>query len=193
MSHTGTPRSTMALIMVAMTGSTAWLLRRVERDYETRERISPEAVAAVWALYLLHAGLTMNVSRNPSKRLPLGRSSAMAPGWALALLGSWFSGWGVREFRSFEKMSGMDTGRLVKSGPYRYSRNPQVVGWGVTLLGISLASRSPEALLLTAWYFLVHRLHAPVEEWHLERTFGEEYRRYRAKTPRFLGIPRNNG
>lgn len=167
----------------------AWLLRRVERDYEEQERLSPEASAAVWALYLLHAWLTLDAGRNPAMRLP-GKALAISLGLASMLSGTALSAWGVREFRSFEQMSGLEAGRLVKSGPYRISRNPQVVGWGVALLGISLASRSPGALLLTVFYFLVHRLHAPVEERHLERIFGEEYRRYQTKTPRFLGFPR---
>ena len=77
------------------------------------------------------------------------------------------------------------------SGPYRYSRNPQVVGWGLTLLGAALIGRSFEALLLVVAFLLVHRLHLATEERYLERTFGEEYRRYRAKAPRFLGLPKD--
>lgn len=186
-----TPRSKIRLGMVAMIGLTTWVLPRVKRDYETRERLSPEASAAVWVLYLMHAGLTMNELYNSSRRLPPRGAKSTVSGWALILLGSWFSVWGVREFRSFKQMSALDTGRLVKSGPYRYSRNPQVVGWGTTLIGGALASRSSGALLLAVFYFLVHGLHAPVEERHLERTFGEEYIRYREKTPRFLGVPRD--
>ncbi len=77
----------------------------------------------------------------------------------------------------------------MTDGVYRYSRNPQNVGWGLVLLGVSLAGRSGAALLLTAVFFVVFRSYIPVEERHLERTFGEEYRRYRDATPRFLGLP----
>jgi protein-S-isoprenylcysteine O-methyltransferase Ste14 len=65
----------------------------------------------------------------------------------------------------------------VKSGPYRFTRNPQVVGWGLALLGAALAGRSARALLLVAAFFLVHWSYLATEERHLERTFGEEYRR----------------
>jgi protein-S-isoprenylcysteine O-methyltransferase Ste14 len=96
---------------------------------------------------------------------------------------------GVREFRSFEKMSGMERGNLVTSGPYRYSRNPQVAGWLIGLLGVTLAYRSVPGLSLVAAFLFVHRLYFGIEEQHLERNFGEEYRRYKARVPRFLGLP----
>ena len=113
-------------------------------------------------------------------------------GGTCALLGSTPLGASVLKFRSFEQVSGLETEGLVTSGPYRFSRNPQVVGWGPALLGTSLASRSCAALLLTAAFFFAHGLHAPIEERHLERTFGEQYRRYRANVPRFLGLPRDS-
>lgn len=84
---------------------------------------------------------------------------------------------------------GLETGQLVKTGPYRYSRNPQVVGWGLALLGTAIAGRSAKALVLVGFFFLIHRLYFSMEERHLERTFGEEYRRYRNAAPRFLGLP----
>ncbi|CAN5763144.1 hypothetical protein BH23ACT11_BH23ACT11_19840 [soil metagenome] len=111
----------------------------------------------------------------------LGVTSAVS-GLALCAAGIW-------EFRSFRKMSALETGQLVKSGPYRYTRDPQVVGWGLALLGAAVAGRSAKALLLVGFFVVVHRLHAPTEEWHLEKTFGDEYRRYRSETPAFLGFP----
>lgn len=95
----------------------------------------------------------------------------------------------MREFRSFEKMSGLKKGNLVTSGPYRYSRNPQIVGWLLGLSGMALFYRSVPGLSLVAAFLFVHRLYFEIEEQHLERVFGEEYRRYKGKTPRFLRIP----
>lgn len=181
------------VLSCALVPATAWVLRRAERDYEAQGRLSPQASATGWALYALHAGLTLAAARHVGRPLPMVKASAVAMGGALALLGSWFFVWGVREFSTFEQMSGVETGHLVKSGPYRYSRNPQVVGWGLALLGAALAGRSREALLLVAAFFAVHRPYLAAEERHLERAFGEEYRRYRANVPRFLGLPRGPG
>ncbi|GAB6101839.1 hypothetical protein JCM16138_10620 [Thermococcus atlanticus] len=58
-------------------------------------------------------------------------------------------------------------------------------------LGISLAGRSLLALLLTAAFAIgFHKYVVELEEPYLERVFGEEYRRYKERTPRYLGLPK---
>lgn len=179
------------LALTTLAGSTACLLRKAERDSETLGRLSPRAAATGWALYLAHAALTLAASRRPSRPLPVNEPLAVVSGGALALFGSWLFAMGVREFRSFEQMSGLKKGRIVTSGPYRFSRNPQIVGWGGALLGVALAGRSLKTLLLVAAFFFVHRLHFGSEERHLERTFGEEYRRYKVEVPRLFSLGEN--
>ncbi|CAN5624389.1 hypothetical protein BH24ACT21_BH24ACT21_11030 [soil metagenome] len=168
---------------------TAWVLRKARRDYETHGQLSTKASTGAWMLYLIHLFTTLAASWRSTQLLPLPGKPSIALGGLLTLSGVSFFVAAVREFRSFKQMSGTETGNLVTSGPYRYSRNPQVVGWGLALLGTSIAGRSPKALLLTTAFFLTHRLYFVSEEQHLERIFGEEYRRYRSKTPRFLGFP----
>lgn len=181
-------RSGIPVLLVAA----PWLIRRVGRDYEARGRLTPLAAALVYAFYVLHAGLVISAALRNSGPLPLSRAPAVALGTLSILLGSGLGVAGAREFRSPEQISGLDPGQLVTDGVYRYSRNPQNVGWGIALLGISLAGRSGVALVLTAIFFAIFRLYAPIEERHLERTFGEEYRRYRDAAPRFLGLPRGH-
>lgn len=168
----------------------AWILWNVEREYREKARLSHRTSASAWVLYLLHLGLTVSASLSSSKRLPISWKLGAVLGATSAVSGSAFCVAGIREFRSFEQMSGSETGQLVKTGPYRYSRNPQIVGWLLALLGIALAGRSTKALALVGLFFFIHRLYFPIEERHLERTFGEEYRRYQARAPRFLGIPK---
>lgn len=94
---------------------------------------------------------------------------------------------GITHFRSIPKMLCMDTGELTISGPYRWSRNPQYVGWLLFLLGFTLNDWSPwclAALMVVAisLHFLVL-----IEEEHLYRVFGERYASFRRKTPRYAG------
>ncbi len=135
----------------------------------------------------MHAALTVSAALRRQRPLPVDKNLSVVLGGASELFGSHLFAAGVWEFRSFEQMSGVLTGKLVTGGPYCRSRNPQVVGWGLALVGAAIAGRSVRALLLVAAFFLVHRLHAPIEERHLERVFGEEYRHYRTAAPRLLG------
>jgi protein-S-isoprenylcysteine O-methyltransferase Ste14 len=81
---------------------------------------------------------------------------------------------------------GRDASRLVTTGVYRFSRNPQYVTYGLFVLGYAMTGRAVMAYVGVALYLVVAHLTALVEEEHLERVFGEEYRRYKARTPRYL-------
>ena len=97
---------------------------------------------------------------------------------------------GVLRFESLQRMSGTQTDQLITGGIYRYSRNPQNVGWILGLLGMSILGDSAVALVLTGLFALIFRTHLPREEAHLERIYDEAYRRYRQRTPRYLGLPK---
>ena len=177
-------------VRLVLLGALAFYVLRGAHDYEQRGRLSAKTSAAAWALYLLHAAITVSAAAHPWKRTPLKRNPVTVLGRITTVSGSALLVAGAKEFRSFGQVSGSETGRLVKSGPYRYSRNPQIAGWLISLLGIAIAGRSPKSLALVGFFFIVHRLYFPVEERHLERTFGEEYRQYWSETPRFLGLPK---
>jgi len=95
-------------------------------------------------------------------------------------------------FRSPLKVLCLDVGTLAVTGPYRWSRNPQYVGWFMFLLGFALNDWSWwcfVALLIVVSY--IHLL-ILVEEEHLYRTFGEEYAEYCRTVPRYFGMPRES-
>lgn len=79
--------------------------------------------------------------------------------------------------------------RLVVTGPYRYVRNPMLLGVLVGLLGEALLFASLPILLYAA--LLAAVAHAWIvlrEEPELEARFGETYRVYRAMVPRWLPL-----
>jgi protein-S-isoprenylcysteine O-methyltransferase Ste14 len=87
---------------------------------------------------------------------------------------------------SFKMAWGLSTDRLITGGIYRFTRNPQVLGWFLMELGAGLAGRSLAAIALSVVFLTGFALWLPIEERMLEARFGPEYRRYRAKVPRFI-------
>ena len=168
---------------------------RVRRDYRAGEKLSPLTVAVVWAAYLVHVGITVWFAWDaPLGRLPLAQTAAHLLGAFTAGFGTAVAADAIATFASFERMSGLDTSELVTEGIYRCSRNPQNLGWGLALLGVAVAGRSPSALgLLVLFAIVVHAYLVWLEEPHLEKLFGEDYRRYRERTPRYLGLPTPDG
>jgi protein-S-isoprenylcysteine O-methyltransferase Ste14 len=77
--------------------------------------------------------------------------------------------------------------RLVRGGPYRYCRNPMYVGVALILVGWAAVFRSRSLLIYAAGVTIAFHLRVVFgEEPWLARTFGEEWNRYRARTPRWL-------
>ena len=119
-----------------------------------------------------------------------------APSSAMQWIGYWLMALAVAllvlPMRGFTPgmVVGHDAGRLVTGGVYRWTRNPQYVFYAPFPLGYALTGSSVLAYVGVALVYLVMHLTALVEEEHLERVFGDAYRRYRESTPRYLGRPR---
>lgn len=99
---------------------------------------------------------------------------------------------GMDLFRTFTRWLGSNTSGLKTSGLYRWSRNPQFIGYGLVLLGFFIAWWNELAWLGILSSILLFYAIARVEEEHLERVYGAEYRDYCTKVPRFFGIPNPN-
>lgn len=76
---------------------------------------------------------------------------------------------------------------LVTAGLYRFSRNPMYIAVALVLLGWALGFRSPGLLMYALAVMLAFHLRVVFgEEPWLERRYGEEWRRYRERVPRWL-------
>ncbi len=167
----------------------AWLVFRVvARDYQTKRRLTTRSSFFETAIFFVHGCSSyVYLDSDLSAIRPGSLSFALAA--TLIILGlaavyssmSWL-GWSVS--------IGQDTRNLRKTGPYRLSRNPQIVAYFFVVAGYSLLWPS---LLGSAWvglYMVIAHLMVRTEEAHLERLFGDEYREYCARTPRYVGRPK---
>ena len=76
--------------------------------------------------------------------------------------------------------------RLLTSGPYAYTRNPMYLGHLLFLTGLVVTSRSPVALLCFLWQLARLSDRVRVDEERLETKFGDDYRAYVTRVPRWL-------
>jgi protein-S-isoprenylcysteine O-methyltransferase Ste14 len=93
---------------------------------------------------------------------------------------SWF---GIK--RAF----GIHIDGLKEEGPYQISRNPQILGGYLLVIGTSLQWPSLYSLCWILLYAIITHWMVITEEEHLRRIYGEEYEEYCSKVPRYL-IPR---
>ena len=78
---------------------------------------------------------------------------------------------------------------LMTGGPYAFSRHPMYVGELALWLGWTVLYGSIPVLVGFAALAALVGLLAPREERALEAKFGEVYRRYKARVPRWVGLP----
>ena len=105
-------------------------------------------------------------------------------GVPLVVLGGLLALWGMVAV-GWENTAGLKGG-FVSTGPYRFTRNPQYVGDIVFFVGVSVIANSLLLWfthLLLALVFVVAPL---AEEPWLEERYGDAYREYRRRVPRFL-------
>jgi protein-S-isoprenylcysteine O-methyltransferase Ste14 len=79
------------------------------------------------------------------------------------------------------------TTAIVRTGPYRFSRNPIYLAFSLLQLGIAVWVNSWWLVAtLAAAIAIVHYVVIPREEQYLEARFGAEYRDYKTSVRRWL-------
>jgi protein-S-isoprenylcysteine O-methyltransferase Ste14 len=79
------------------------------------------------------------------------------------------------------------TRALVTTGPYRYSRNPDYLGQAGIFIGAAIVSnRLWPVLVLPAVLSIVRWTVIEREEQYLARLFGDAYREYARRVPRWI-------
>ena len=77
--------------------------------------------------------------------------------------------------------------RLVRAGPYGFSRHPLYLAFAIYFLGWAMTARSVVAVAIVPMVLLALSAYAAIhEERVLRRRFGEEYARYRDEVPFFF-------
>jgi protein-S-isoprenylcysteine O-methyltransferase Ste14 len=162
-------------------------IRRIHLDYKTNGELSKKSAIFNFILFGLFFMTTLNAA--------LYTRWVFAPNNLLyKYFGAAFISVGILiiteafiEFRSFRRVNGLQADKVISTGVYRFSRNPQYLAMFLFLIGFSLIYRSIIAFTLTPIFMvIVNVVIIPGEEKYLEKTLGEKYIQYKKKVRRWV-------
>ncbi len=164
---------------------------RARHDFARQGRLSlPVAVCSGVNMHA-HAAVTFTLAWLDRGSLSESTPVNLALGLVIASIGVGLIVAGRREYASVARLYGLLEDKLLTTGIYRYSRNPQYVGYWLIMLGAAIVSLSQWTFLLAFGFApIVHLYVRGVKEPHLRSAFGEKYLAYCNRTPQYLQLKR---
>jgi protein-S-isoprenylcysteine O-methyltransferase Ste14 len=170
-----------------------YVFSEIKKTYDKKGTYSNKLLSLWYTMWAFHHVPLMLASYYGVWSITMDKTVALAGGSILFVIGVIILPMGMIEFRSLRRSTGQDISKLITTGIYRWSRNPQFVGWFLMLLGISLAGRSGFAFVLTGVFVIVIYLYTIfLAEPYLESLYGEDYRLFKLRTARWIGYPKKN-
>jgi protein-S-isoprenylcysteine O-methyltransferase Ste14 len=175
------------LLFLAFSAFALWWLRR---EYKQHGKLTWFGAVVHVLLYAFHGMFCGTLALGEDAAHQLGSLAWI--GILLMVIGAGMTIYAMGLFLKFTRWLGSDTPGLKTDGLYRYSRNPQFVGYGLLLLGYFLTWWNSLAWIgLLAYATLAYAV-TLIEEEHLVRVYGDSYREYCQRVPRYLGPPKRS-
>ena len=172
--------------------SAAFLIFRkvVRRDYHQKRRLTPISTFLEILIFLLFSVSAYIFVPSDWPAVHVSTSPTIT-GWifitiGLAIMFIALGGIGLR------RSLGQEVNVLKQTGLYRITRNPQVLGCGLALIGLVLLWPSWYVLGWVVQYAIITHMMVLTEEEHLRLVHGEEYAGYCKQVPRYLWFPRRS-
>jgi len=102
------------------------------------------------------------------------------------ILAGFLIAFGTMAWFGLRRAFGLNTDGMIINGPYRWSRNPQILGGYLLVLGTAVQWPSGYACIWVLLYGMSGHWMIKTEEEYLIKQFGEEFERYCSRTPRYL-------
>jgi protein-S-isoprenylcysteine O-methyltransferase Ste14 len=118
-----------------------------------------------------------------------GNTRSLGVGGGFALIGLGLFVLSVRSFfqAGTSPVPGEPSTVLLDAGPYRFTRNPIYISFVIFYFGLAIMLTSAWMLvLLIPVLIILQRGVVEREEAYLQAKFGEAYRKYQARVPRWL-------
>lgn len=174
-----------AVVVIGFALFTFW---RVRVDYAARGKLTFLSTVLQFLMFALHGVASYSFLDSRLSEVKTARP-LFAFAVALMVVGLLATFAGMGRLRWGDTVGRSVTG-LRTTGPYRFTRNPQLVAYFVFLAGYALFWPSWLGLAWLGLYGLIAHLMVLTEEGHLRRVFGPDYEDYCRRTPRYLGVPK---
>ena len=89
---------------------------------------------------------------------------------------------------AIQNFSSSPKDKVIIKGLYRFTRNPMYVGMILLQIGVGIACSSWLYLLLTVALIILLNANSSAEERYCLYLYGDDYRKYKNSTPRWIGI-----
>ena len=161
--------------------------KAIRRDYKSHLKLSPISYMLEIIIFGIHANSIYlilptqwpNIPQLPDSQVVRIVSAIIFAIGVVILFVAWF-GLGTKS------SLGMDKNRLNTSGLYKFSRNPQLVGYGIMLVSFTILFFSWLTIIWILLYLIASYFMVKSEEEFLEQKYGQEYKEYSNSVPRIL-------
>jgi len=161
----------------------------VRRDYLQRGTLSGFSTFLEFVVFGAHANLPYFYLDVPWPLLPTPPESTLQLTLGVMFFGvGLLATLGIMANLGFSTTVGERPKSLRQTGPYRWSRNPQLLSYGLMLLGCVVLYPSWQSAAWVALYGAIAHIMVLTEEEHLRNLFGEDYQNYCRQVPRYLRL-----
>ncbi len=156
----------------------------VHRDYRKYGRLKPVSSLLELLIFSLWATFTYNYRTVDWPATHVDPIVGVV-GWTL-FIGGMVVAFTVMGWFGLARAFGLVSNELKQTGAYGLSRNPQAVAFLGAMIGYLILWPSWQNLASVVLLAIILHIMIVTEEEHLGRVFGEEYRRYCERVPRYL-------
>ncbi len=163
----------------------------VRSDYKRRKKLSLFSSLLEIFVFAAHANLAYTFLPAKWLTFPSLPKTGFQTTIGLFFAGSglFFTIWAMIDL-GLQKALGHKIDGLYQKRFYKYTRNPQIVAYGIFVLGIAIIWASLFSLGWVLVYFVIAHMMVRTEEEHLRQTYSHEYESYCRKVPRYFKIAR---
>ncbi|MCR4524084.1 MULTISPECIES: isoprenylcysteine carboxylmethyltransferase family protein [Bosea] len=170
----------LSLKQVRASGQSVWIFTRGSR--------SQRLPALLFKLGFAGSVLWPPVRAWLGGETPFGRFSGV-PGLALAVVGATLALWAQMHMGRSWRIGAAEgeSGAIVASGPFAFSRNPAFVGQTLLFIGLFLVRPELVELAFALAVLVAIALQVRIEEGVLRRDLGARYLAYQRRVNRWIG------